>query len=327
MSGTIGPANYQAPRDRIRWAAIVNRGTRTIPGFGICSTKLSDLSDFDLQEEAEGQVLWRVYPCAETEAYQLQDPSQIWINGPTPIAPGGTGKGSQDWPLQVLHNGAKDSLPNGYECGPPAPSQIEPKDAFAVWSHGNAFICHSHDASAPIGNGKFHTVWISPNTRRLLPIYGAATFAGSYSKAAASLEFMTGDPPLPGARGFEEYGRGVRLSHDALLWISFSGTLTSPDATEGSPLGMRVLVDGVETYLYAFRSFEVDTDYPATTFRTSENVATSGLLRLKKGQVLTLRVGDSLSYATTVASGVLSFQRVYLPYERSLSKLLHSTGP
>lgn len=325
MSGT--PGSYQSPRDRIRWAALVNRGTKTIPGFGICATKLSDLSDFELQEEAEGQVCWRVYPCAETEAYQMQDPTQLWVNGPTPILPGKMGKGSQDWPLQVLHNGGKDSLPNGYECGPPAPGQTDPKDAFAVWSHGNAFICHSHDAAAPIGTGAFHTVWISPNTRKLLPVFGTASFAGTYTKENATLSWKNGVAPEPGTRGLEDYGSGVRLAIDALLWVSFSGTLTSADATEGAPLGMRILIDDAETYLYAYRAFEIDTDYPATTFRTSENVSAAGLLRVGKGQVLTIRVGDSINYSTTVSAGLLSLHRIYLPYERTISTSLHTHGP
>lgn len=320
---------YQSPRDRIRWFSVVNRGTKTIPGFGICSTKLDDGDNFVTQEDVEGQVVWRVYPCGETTAAALQDPTMLWVNGPTPIPPGGFGKASQDWPLQVLHNGKEDALPNGYDCGPPWPELTDPKDAFAVWSGGNAFVCLGHDATLAGGKGSLHTIWIAPNTRRGRICNGVATFSGSYHKEPATLSFYVGageDALHPPLRGAAAQSDGFRVYDDCLLWLSFSATLTSSDATEGDPLGMRICVDGKESALYAYRSLEIDTDYPATTYRTNENVATSGLLQVKRNQVITLVVGTTDDYATTASAGVLSFHRVYLPHERNVSNGLPSGG-
>lgn len=312
---------HVSPRDRIRWFTVKNCGTRTIPGFGLCSTKLSDVSDFECQEDVEGQIVWRIWSCTETECYTLQDPSMLWVNGPTAIEPGKYGKASQDWPLQVLHNGKSDQLANGYECGPATPLQIASRDHAAVWSSGNAFICQSHDATLAADNQGLHTVWISPNTRRALPVVGFATFAGTYRETAAELSF--GSPSL----GFDVGGDSFTARFKLLLWVAFSGTLTSADATEGSPLSLRIDVDDEPTDLYAYRSFEIDTDYPSTTYRTNENVATAGLLQLDKGQKVKLVVGSSTSYDTTVSRGVLSFHRVYMPYDRSVSASLHSAGP
>ena len=319
--------SYQSPRDRIRWFAAVNRGTRTIPGFGLCSTKLTDVSDYEVQENLEGQVCWRVYPCPETECYELQDPTQLWVNGPTPIAPGAFGKISQDWPLQVLHNGNADGLPSGYECGPAAPSQTAADLLGCVWSGGNAFVCHSHDATLASDRKGIHTVWISPNTRRALPIYGLASFAGTYAKEAAALTWLDATNLAPGPKGVTSYGGGFKVAFDALVWLSFSGTLTSADAAEGSPLGMRVTVDDEETELYGYRSMTIDTDYPSTTFRTAENVACSGPLFVRRGQVVKLVVGTSTGYQTTVAAGRLALHRIYTPYDRTISALLRHTGP
>lgn len=310
-----------SPRDRIRWFTVRNCGTTTIPGFGLCSTKLSDVTDFECQQDVEGQIVWRIYPCTETECYTLQDPTQLWVNGPTAIEPGKYGKASQDWPLQVLHNGKKDQLANGYECGPAHPLQVEARDHAAVWSSGNALICQSHDATLAANNQGLHTVWVAPNTRRALPVVGFATFYGTYQKAPAALNFGS---PVLGIDIAETY---FTARFKTLLWVAFSGTLTSADATEGSPLTIRAYVDDEPTDLYAYRSMEIDSDYPSTTYRTNENVATSGLLLLEKDQRCKLMVGSSDQYDTTVSAGVLSFHRVYMPYDRSVSSALHSVGP
>lgn len=288
--------SFESPRDRIRWIPVRNmqdgkegRAKLTIPGFALMMLNVADRDRYFTQDREDGAVVFRVYrPDAEAQA--RQDPAMLIVNGPTPIPPGKDGKGTQDWPAQVLHNGAEDSLPNGVPCGPIA-------DSFYVWSGLSAFTCQSHDIcrAAPGKENGIHTVWISPGRPNLTPL--SILIGGENVEADAQV-------------GLEQPS-SVQLGHESSVpraivdtWIraagyylvSVSATLSSTEADEGDVLRLRVfyrtksIADGdgswTATYLTGHRKQEVDrdvlTESPLTqsTFYTAENVAFSGTILL-----------------------------------------------
>jgi len=278
----------------------------TIPGFALVALRPSDRSAFFTQDKEDEAVVWRVWkPDADSQA--RQDPALLMFNGPTPIPPGKDGKGTQDTPAQVLHDGGYDSLPNGVPCGPIA-------DSWYVWSNLGAFTCQSHDicrGAAGAANG-IHTVWVAPGRSRLVPL---TTLTGGDTTvavdAAVSFTEETESPVTRAISGNRVYSAGYYL-------VSVSATLSSTEADEGDSLRLRVYyqtgstVDGsgdlVSTYLTGYRKQEIDTDVtvssPLTydTFYTAENVSFTGVVYLPES----LFAVDSGGYAKWVDLSVIN---------------------
>ncbi len=159
LSQTSG---YRSPNARKKTLSIINMSNEEIPAFAACALRPGSafpsksggntMPRFN-QEVIGGQVVWHVHkPNAKTSGNLA--PEMIIINGPTSIPSGGTGTGSQDWPLQVTHE-LSDDLSAGETCGI-ADGQWD------VSSSGNDFVCMSSDKAVVLGDTTRQVIWVSP---------------------------------------------------------------------------------------------------------------------------------------------------------------------
>lgn len=310
---------YRSPRDEIRWLSIKNKSEETIPGFAVTYLDVDGYSPYPFYSvfEVEGEeLIWLVTkPDAVCEA--LADPALVIVNGPQPIPPGGTGRGTQDWPAQVLHY-APQALPNGWSCGPVA-------DSWYIDGNGGGFTHVSHDRSAPVGeiHSAVHTAWIAPG-RGSRERFATLTGGSSAIDAGAALALATATSSqlaLFGAAGDyggpeDDAGNAFELAVGSDLWLSVSATLSSATAAEGSALRLRIETrkyngsSWSSSILYGYRLHEIDEESPYGTveFKTAENVSFAGVLQFDRGDQIRL-VNDS-SVSISAAAVILGAHRI-----------------
>lgn len=309
MDATQEAGGYRAPRDQIRWLAVKNKSGEPIPGHALMCLKKDDGNGFYAQEVVRNQVHWKVYkPDEDAELYQ--DPATLIINGPTPIPIDGEGQGTQDWPAQVLHDGARDGLPNFRVCGPKA-------DEWVVWSGKRAFTCMCHDkAKGNLGTINWpgvHTVWIAPAVRQEPPerVYFLS----------GSQEIDEGEPAALGNSAGRIAPTYIELNHYSsggsyLLvkkhgpgsWaFAISATVSSEDADEGTPLMLTLMKGSIGSASippavkattnfkgYRLQLIEDDQGYQSP-FRSAENVAFGGWLDLVENDYLEIQANVKLT--------------------------------
>lgn len=288
-----------SPRHQTRWMSFRNTSKETVPPYGLLALEDGDTGFLGNTKRGE-QSVWLLKKPDEA-AYADQDPARLFVNGPTPVPAGGYGVCTQDWPAQVLHNGAEDGLPNGYACGPKP-------DSWFVWSGGRAFTCVTHDRTWPVGVGPYHTVWISSvradaATTLMATVGRGTTYTVESGKIVPSnevhdsllLQFTKGD----------EAGKWV-VSFPGIYLFGFQATIWSDSAARGSVLSLSLAVNDTSTDWKAQRvqdievvDYEDDAYNPTELLTTQENVAATGLIKLEEDDVVS--VLNTSAYTLRVA--------------------------
>lgn len=235
----------QRPWDEVRKFPARNTGTVEIPPYSIVmladtqgrfATDPDGNASFCMEQpEESGRVRFMVAR-VDDRAERSQNPALFAVNGPKTIRIGGTGTVSQDWPLQVYHNGAQNLLFNGQRCG-----VLE--GSFSIWGGLGGFTCLSHDPTNPIGSSAHHTAWISP-AAGAEPLVRYATGANQFS----SHNVQPGDPFLFGDGGtgttnesrFMQIGQVanniITLYRDGVYIVNVFATVWSSTAPRGASL-------------------------------------------------------------------------------------------
>lgn len=287
--------DHKSPRDRIRWFTVRNMSSETMPGFAIAYQDILQGEQFISQEKRDGQVVILLKK-PDINAAGMANPGVMWANGPTPIPPGEYGKGHQDWPAQILHNGGENKLPNGHTCGPR-------DDSWYIWSSGLGFTCQSHDATRAIRGDEnaIHTVWLSPFLAAGTTAHGAVTGGGTVQAGDAVPVSTALGTDIP--KGIGRIDKGYQALNDGTWLVMVSGTVSSTAAEEGDILSITVKIgkavdgkltsNGAETYLTGHRIQTIDTEgsdenpfYGGAAIFTAENIAFSGPITLKKDEAL-----------------------------------------
>lgn len=307
--------NRRTPRDSIRWLAVKNMSGEAIPGHALMCLKKDDGDGFYCHEIKGNQILWRVYKPDE-DAELFQNPATLIVNGPTVIPPDGEGKGTQDWPAQVLHDGARDALPNFRVCGPKA-------NEWVVFSRLKAFTCLCHDkAKGGLGTGGnpgVHTVWISPFPQYEPPerayfLTNSQEIDSEEGNLTLTLGENRGRLPPPEYLTLENYSSGGSFLYfdtkGAGTWtFDISATLSSQNATEGSPLRITLVkrpADTSEAEPTPFSGFrnqliEDDQGYQSP-FHSAENVAFGGWIDVEAGDIFEIQANVSMTVETLLFS-------------------------
>ncbi len=261
LSQTSG---YRSPNAQQRTLSIINMSDEEIPGFAACvlwpgsafpsESRGNTMPRFN-QEVVGGQVVWHVYkPNAKTSGNLA--PEMIIINGPTSIPSGGTGTGSQDWPLQVTHE-LSDDLSAGETCG-------IVDGQWDVNSNGNDFVCTSSDKAVVLGDTARQVIWVSPahservysitslvfdsedNLGASIPDGGLVQFNGITGSVTTS-----GGAVLPGVKllfiddGQTKLGPGSSVAHNTVV-VPVSGfyeCTISASVSKPGILGRSGLID------------------------------------------------------------------------------------
>lgn len=250
LPGTMVPG-YQPPDRQRRTFPLRNMEPyKTIPGFALVMLDPEDGNDFFTVDLKDEQAVFRGWQCTTLGA-TLADPAMFVVNGPTPIPPGRYGHCSQDWPLQVLHDGSGDRLPNGIPCGPVA-------GKWEVYSGRGPFTCQSHDPCRPLEgrSAGVHTVWISPGSQQARPTLGASGAA-----TVGNGEIITATEAEVSVSSLVELRSdgSLRLYAEGYWWVSAAATLSSQTASDGSYLRHRVYLNGSATYLKGSRIHTITT--------------------------------------------------------------------
>lgn len=283
-----------------RWFAAKNECEYEIPGFAMIQFHdrvIDGVRNRFINNFAEETDIIFEVERPTSEVVSRGDPTAFCFNGPVPIPPKrykGRGLVTQNFPAQVLHDGSRDSLPNGRRCGPQA-------DSFFCWSTGNGFTCISHDGTQAVNKSDgVHTVWLG----RSLGLSGGharGTFEGSYEPdtvipisfsrppAALGVEQGTGPDPF--------YGFLVR--EDGMYQFGWQASASSPDAERGWPLQVRAYVQRAPTesspspspeatiwQVMRYQVIESDTEYGNDFLTGLENMAMSGWENLRTGDEL-----------------------------------------
>ena len=169
----------------LRKAGVPNESKeQIIPGFACCYLNVGKSFDGTSLERSvmhaeDGQAVWLVdQPNDECEC--RQDPTLLIVNGPTPIPPGGVGRGTQQWPAQVLVDSMRDSAGNRMSHAQPTNgTRVGPAAGeWGVYLGRTAFAYVSHDATVaarrePPGGDKMvvRTGWVTANQTDIMAAY------------------------------------------------------------------------------------------------------------------------------------------------------------
>lgn len=288
----------EAPTRDVRWMSFrnVSDPPETVPPYGLMMLDDGDMF-FDGNAIHGEQSIWRLKK-PDKIAWEDQDPSRLFVNGPTPVKPGGFGQCTQDWPAQVLHNGAKDSLPNGVRCGPIP-------DSWFVWSGGNAFTCTTHDKTWPCGQTGYHTVWITAGRPTVAGPSFAALGAGVYRRGetiGCTLdERMNQNARISDFWNAGEYGE-FQARFGGYYLFGFQGCIWS-DQTNENPapqhawLTLRLYINGAGTRWRGTRRQLIEiVDYdddnqsePTELARSAEMIAVTGIVQLKNDDLVCIK--------------------------------------
>jgi hypothetical protein len=265
------------------------------------------------QFPVEGDVVWTIER-PNAEDCSQPDSARFMFNGPFATPAGGTGIGTFDFPAQVLHNGAGDTLPNGYACGPVADTW------FVMRGQLGQFICISHDASHPTHVGSqssVHAVWVRASS-------GDGGLHAYWTGGGPAIHNGSDVPMFQGA--FELGGRNGAFLKDGWMTVGASGVwnfgfqctlvgaLGGPSvAPRGSVLRLGLAKRDLqqnETLLpwTGMRKQDIETGIPKDTegsgdvtwdqlraaindnlLVTQENVAFTGFVNLRAGEGLRIR--------------------------------------
>ena len=329
---------YQLLGDAAKqWYSVRNRSGEEIPPFGVMQLAQVDKdnseSNYLTQYESNDSIVWNVKKCDEY-GENLCDNSLFLINGRYKIAKDGYGRGSWSYPLQVLHDGTGDDLPNFMECGPV-------RDSWNIWRSGRGFRCISHDAASPYTehDGKLHTVWVQPSPLRIAA-YGRSIGslgssnpmpAGSWAQfgtwdgfvmqdeepeqdrqllVTTNIEAVTTDDGVP----------GWKVLYPGRYLVSLSAVIYCADsATRGTRLALRMFVwrSGVQAWwdtryqAHRYQAVE-EADYSVIKGIELEQVCFCGVVPLDAGDVIAFK-NDS-SVALSVDAPSLTVERI-APYD------------
>jgi hypothetical protein len=142
----------------IRWLPIYNAASTTIPGYGLCVLQEVGEPDSATQPTIAKQGLTH-FKVAQPDAAaeNLQDFSRLIVNGPVPLAAGGYGRGTQDWPTKVYWDGTNTGVGDDYGPGS------------GTWSirRGTAFRSLGVDPNYTPATGAKRLIWITPSPTSL----------------------------------------------------------------------------------------------------------------------------------------------------------------
>jgi hypothetical protein len=233
------PSSYDETGDAGKqWYSCRNVGSKDIPPYSIVQLKTETGSSFRAQDVENQQVVWLVQQCTD-EGASSGNPALFAFTGPYKIAKGGYGRVTWSFPVQVVHDGKHDRLPNGVLCGPRA-------GTWEVWSTGRGFVCLCHDmAKAVWENGK-HTVWVAPSPvsvesygRFYMPDGHVAGLAWIDLQARQESEYVNSalpqlvcnlNPPQPTSfTSGSDTLRGLAIPFDGRYHFDLSATVYSAD--------------------------------------------------------------------------------------------------
>lgn len=266
-----------------------------------------DKDNFSVQHLSGGRIIWDVTKPNE-DGEQRQCAEDFVFNGPIPIEPHSPGVCTQDYPCQVLHNGANDRLINGQSCGPV-------KDRWYVLSGGTAFSCKSHDVGFAIGTGAVHTVWLDRSSLSVPLARGRIVVAATDLEAEAYVQLGAGSLIL----NMEASGDWLTVERDGLYLISLNAKLTSSDAARGDGLSLSLYKkqaddadgtthDPVATPYVVARDQDIERNAGTDIQTTAENVAFTGFESLARGDSIGLK--NTCTKKLTLTSGILTIVRI-----------------
>lgn len=254
---------------------------QVIPGWACCYLNIGqnyggsgNMYERAVMTARDGNVVW-LADKANYIAETLQNPALHVINGPNPILPGEIGRGTFDWPAQVLVDNLRDpvtDLPYYHAKPCPGIGCTVSKNAWGVYRRSNygkaAFTYMGADRSwaglrklpgIPFGTGRVgddwtYTGWINPATPR-----GSATGLGLHETwvggtTAGFMEpFTLSYRQHPAAAEWEAYGlfgtggsyggytgagASIEVRASGVFWVNVSGTYYSTGLADGYPLGV-----------------------------------------------------------------------------------------
>lgn len=270
----INTTSHKGPEYRRRWHPIKNMTYETIPSFAIVMLKQDDRDGFFTHNVVDGQMVYRVWQC-NSDGENSGEPYLFMMNGPVPIPPQKIGRGTQDFPCLVLHDGNDDRLPNGTTCGPVSGS-------WYVWSTGNGFVCKSHDDCRAYPNTDgIHTVEVAPSVQGQKDV--GCVNGGSTASANAVIELTPPDADIAGSRSIEwdSSVNGWAISRSGIFMVAVSATINaSLSVAEATVLRLQCyLDDDAIAHLTGHRLHCIDTVgpgdpyYGGAGYATAENVA------------------------------------------------------